>query len=96
MFGDKQIKTVSDAGGVLVYSSDFSVLVPNGAGDGITRIAVFHRGDNFDSRIMIFSGSLLDGRFSVSGYDCSKEPAAELSGQFWVYYYDGFVAFVEC
>jgi hypothetical protein len=45
---------------------------------------------------MIFSGSLLDGRFSVSGYDCSKEPAAELSGQFWVYYYDGFVAFVEC
>jgi hypothetical protein len=96
MFGDKQLKTVSDCGGVLVYSSDFSVLIPNGAGDGTSRIAVFRRGDDFDSRLMVFSGFLLDGQFSVSGYDCSKDPAFDLSGRFWVYYYDGFVAFAEC
>lgn len=96
MFGDKCFKTDSDAGGVLVGNEEFNLIVPNGYGDGTTRIAVFHRDDKFDASLMkYFVG--LNGKFNIYSHDCSFDLIEEtLEGEFAVYYYDGLVAFVEC
>lgn len=111
LFGDRCFKTVSDAGSLLVGNEEFQVLIPNGYGDGTTRVAVFNKADSdFDInsdydvafRIMpdmMDSGPCLYGEFNIYPYDCCNptvdEPCKTLEGRYWTYYYDGLIAFVE-
>lgn len=111
LFGNRCFKTVSDAGSLLVGNEEYQVLIPNGYGDGTTRVAVFNKADSdFDInsdydvafRIMpdmMDSGPYLYGEFNIYPYDCCNptvdEPCKTLEGRYWTYYYDGLIAFVE-
>lgn len=111
LFGDRCFKTASDVGSLLVGNEEFQVLIPNGYGDGTTRVAVFNKTDSdFDVnsdydvafRIMpdmMDSGPCLYGEFNIYPYDCCNptvdEPCKTLEGRYWTYYYDGLIAFVE-
>lgn len=97
MFGDRQFKTGSDAGSVKIGNDSFTVLVPNGEGDGITRVAVFDsptdRQHFNDSMMKPFT--LIDGDFNIYNYDCGESVAKKLSGRYYIYVYQGLVAFVK-
>lgn len=93
-FGDKCFKTMSDVGGVMVGNDDFSIIVPNGYGDGTTRVAVFDKGEFYVDNLMQFFTSI-SGKFAIYGYDCDGAPETELDGRYGIYYYDGLVAFVK-
>lgn len=96
MFGEKQFKTISDAGCVKVGNSDFCVMIQNGRGDGCTRCAVFGKNDLFNSELF---GNRIDatisGKAGIYSYDCGNDVEREIEGKFFVYSYDGFVAFKE-
>ncbi len=107
LFGDRCFKTASDVGSLLVGNEEFQVLIPNGYGDGITRVAVFNKGTSdygVASRIMSdmmdsHRGPCLQGKFNVYPYDCNDptvdEPCRTLKGRYFTYYYDRLIAFVE-
>mgnify|MGYP000448732176 CR=1 FL=1 len=104
LFGDRCFKTYSDVGSLLVGNESFQVLIPNGMGDGTTRVAVFKKDDDvpcglIDLMMDSKHGPTLRGKFNIYSYDCDKpevdEPCKTLEGRYLVYYYDGFVAFVE-
>lgn len=95
MFGNKCLRTASDAGSVKIGNGLFSTLIPNGMGDGTTRIAIFEKNEAFNENMMNFSGISAHGEFSIYDYDCSGVPIVELKGSYNVYTYDGMVAFVE-
>ena len=73
LFGDRCFKTASDVGSLLVGNEEFQVLIPNGYGDGITRVAVFNKGtSDYDvaSRVMSdmmdsHRGPCLQGKFNI-------------------------------
>ena len=96
MFGDKCIKTKSDVGGVKVGAdTTFSVVVPNGRGNGTTRVAVFEDKSDFNDDLMEYSGISLHGDSMIYDYDCGNTAVKLLNGDYLVYYYDGLVAFVR-
>ena len=94
MIGDRQFKTESDAGGVRVMHDGFRVIIPNGRGDGESRVAVFAKDEPFNERTLEYF-TLIDGDFEISGYDCADEPIRHLHGRYQVYYGNSFVVFVE-
>lgn len=96
MLGDRCIKIISDAGGVKVGSGAFSVCIGNGgSSDGMTRVAVFKKGDSFNDSMMNYTGTSINGTCSIYDYDCGGAPVAALDGNYSVYSYAGLVAFVE-
>lgn len=102
VFGDRQFKTNSDAGSLLVGARpDFSVLIPNGRGDGTTRVAVFDSKEDFLplESLMRYWTRISGRRIWIWDYDCYDPavalPAKQLDGCFNVYYHDGFIAFVR-
>lgn len=96
MVGAREIKTSSDAGGVLVAHDGFGVIVPNGEGDGTSRVAVFDDEEEINTSALRYF-TMLTGRFEIHDYDCSDESpvVARLEGQFNVWYGMGFVIFVR-
>jgi hypothetical protein len=104
LFGCRCFKTYSDAGSLLVGNENFQVLIPNGIGDGTTRVAIFKKDDDvFHGLIELMfdrkHGPSLNGKFNIYSYDCDNpavdEPCKTLDGRYFTYYYDGFIAFVE-
>lgn len=101
LFGDKEFKTESDAGSVCIAAKDysFSILVPNGYGDGETRVAIFEEKYDALEHLMTYH-TVIEGNFLILNYDCLHlnhiQPATiakELNGRFGIYYKNGFVAF---
>ena len=95
-FGDRCIKTESDAGGVKVGTDGFCTVIRNLRGDGTTRVAVF----DDESEIYPYTSFMtfmttLDGHFNIYSYDCGNDSIISLSGRYGVYAYDGLVAFVK-
>lgn len=104
LFGDRCFKTYSDVGGLLVGNENFQVLIPNGKGDGTTRVAVFKKNDSVSVGLIELMmdrkhGPTLNGKFNIYSYDCDNpekdEPLKTLDGRYFTYYYDGLIAFVE-
>lgn len=89
-------KTISDAGSVKVKIGNTSILIPNGHGDGITRVVDFSDINNFNDH-MFTRGSLvtLEGKFSICDYDCGSDEIVELDGKYSVWVYEGIVFFVK-
>ena len=97
----------SDVGSLLVGNEEFQVLIPNGYGNGITRVAVFNKGtSDYDvaSRVMSdmmdsHRGPCLQGKFNIYPYDCCDptvaEPCKTLESEYFTSYYDGLIAFIE-
>ena len=98
MFGDRQFKTDSDCGGVLIGNEDYLILVSNGCGDGVTRVAVFEEKD-FNSDMMRLNPTSFKvaTEMYVYGYDCSTSRIVKTldPGSYWTYYWNGFVAIVK-
>jgi hypothetical protein len=92
MFGEKEFKTYSDAGSVKIGNDGFSVLISNGYGDGVTRVAIFDDKKDFNAEMMNFKTSI-DGCFNVYSYDCGDDVSVRLNGRYGIYAYEGFIAF---
>lgn len=97
-FGDGCVKTESDAGGVKVGNDAFSFIVPNGRGDGTTRVRVFDETpeelEHWLNTVMTFQTSVT-GTFNIYDYDCGGDPVVTLSGRYGIYSYEGLVAFIR-
>ena len=86
------IETESDAGGLKVGSDAFSVIIPNGIGDGTMKFAVVGKGC-FNTEMLTFWSSIRGNSICIYDYDCGDDAAAEISGRFGVYCGYGFVVF---
>ncbi len=93
-FGERCFKTESDAGSVKVGNKQFSVLIPNGEGDGVTRVAVFAKESDFICNSIMDFFTIIDGEFNIFAYDCGNAVSRTLQGRYSVYVWQGFVAFV--
>lgn len=91
MFGDKQFKTSADAGSVKIGNDDFTILIPAGD-DGVVRVAVFDDRREFNTSMMK-PFTLVNGTFNIYDYDCGEVVAKKLTGKYYIYQYDGLVAF---
>lgn len=94
MFGDKSQKTISDAGALKIGTNNFSILIPNGHGDGETRYAVLNSEEFYASELMTYF-TMINGKFTVYSYDCGDDILEELDGKFHVYFCDGLIALVN-
>ena len=89
--GDRVFTTSSDAGSVKAGTDTFSVLLPNGRGDGITRAAVVDR--SWCSNFLTFFTSIQGDAINIYSHDCGSNVAKTIEGRYGVYYGDGFVVF---
>ena len=96
IFGDKCFTTISDVGSVKVMNEHFAVLFSNNRGDGDTKCAIFSKKDQFNKDMMNLSDIFIEGEMYIADHDCGNEAIAKLSGKYFVYTYNGYVAFVEC
>ena len=94
-FGKRQFKTYSDVGGLKIGNEAFSVIVPNGVGDGTTRVAVFDTDDLPPHYLMYMMNyfTTVVGDFDIYDYDCGNEIAMHISGKYHIYEYEGLIAF---
>lgn len=95
MFGDRAFKTSSDAGSVKIGIANMSILVPNGYGDGITRVAIFDNSEAFNDSMMSYFTTVSGKDMIIYDYDCGDVAATTISGRYNIYYYNGLVAFVK-
>lgn len=94
MLGDV-IKTSSDAGSVKIGVNNMSVFVPNGYGDGITRVSIFDNSEGFNDNMMSYFTTVKGTNIIIYDYDCGDVAATTISGRYNIYYYSGLVAFVK-
>lgn len=94
MFGDKSEKTESDAGALKIGNENFSVLINNGFGDGVTRYAILNKDEFYAGNLMNYF-SIIKGKFNIYSYDCGDEIKEKLEGSYLIYYYEGLIALVN-
>lgn len=89
-------KTESDAGGLKVGNDNFSIVIPNGEGDGVTRVRIFNREEsesiNYDMMEYFIT---LNGEFNIYSYDCGNSVLKTLNGKYQAFYYGGMISLVE-
>ena len=95
MFGNRAFKTSSDAGSVKIGINNMSILIPNGYGDGITRVAIFDCSKAFNNSMMSYFTTVKGKDIIIYDYDCGDVAATTISGRYAIYYYSGLVAFVK-
>lgn len=87
----------SDAGGVVIGNDDFFVLVPNGEGDGDTRV-ILADGDMPDGLSHALNYfTQVHGKFNIYRYDCGDSSddnvLVTVVGKIKIYFYEGTVIF---
>jgi len=93
----KTLTTLSDAGSVKIGNDNFSVLIPNGYGDGDTKVIIVSNIDCESFKSFKFFTSI-KGNINIYNYDCDS-PCLEskvietIKGWYGVYYKDGTVLF---
>lgn len=83
--------TMSDAGSVKVGDDSFSILIPNGRGDGVTIVAISEERTPM-THIMKFLTSI-SGTFNIYKHDCENEVRRTITGRYGIYNRDGVVLF---
>lgn len=98
MLAEKIFKTYSDAGALKIGNKDFSILIPNGYGDGETRVAIIKLEEKkyYDLEAFRFFTSV-EGTFDIYDYDCdsSGDIIQTIEGRYGIYVYEGFVVFEQ-
>lgn len=94
ILGNKQIKLNSDAGGIKVGTDNFSIIIPNGSGDGITRFAILNE-DEINKTVFEYFTLLEGTEINVYEYDCGDKVLCTLRGRYGSYYSDGFIVLVK-
>lgn len=92
MIGNKCKKTISDVGGLKIGNSEFSIIIPNGLGDGTTRYAIYEAYEGFNEQMLAFSTSV-QGEIDIYNYDCGDEIVDHISGRYGIYSGNGFIIF---
>lgn len=93
--GARVFKTMSDAGGVRVGNDSFSIVIGNGRGDGVTRVAVLKKGEWNDS-FLNFKEMISGNEINIYDYDCGGSVAVTLEpSRYGVYTGNGFVVFEQ-
>lgn len=82
---------LSDKGGLKVGNEDFSFVIPNGSGDGLTK-AAFVDDYSFDLSGFYFFTDI-QGKFNIYDYDCGDKVLKTIEGRFGIFYGEGFVIF---
>ena len=77
----------------MIGTDKFSLLIPNGHGDGETRYAILERKD-FYARDLMNYFTIIEGKFNIYSYDCGDSVCEEINGKFEVYYCQGLIALV--
>lgn len=98
MFGDRQFKTESDGGGVLVGNESCQIHVSNGHGDGTSRVAIFKNGEINDNMMVLHPTSInVLTSMNIYSHDSGPEDVVATleKGTYFTYSYEGFVAFVK-
>ncbi len=85
-------RTASDAGSVKIGNDKFSILIPNGYGDGMTDVCIVYTKDNPFSNVLKFLTSV-EGTIFIYSYDCGDAVETTLIGRFGIYHGNGFVVF---
>lgn len=88
----ERYKTVSDAGSVKIGNDKFSILIPNGYGDGMTDVCIVYTKDNPFSNVLKFLTSV-EGTIYIYSHDCGNSVETGLIGRYGIYYGHGFVVF---
>lgn len=84
MFGDKCFETESDAGSLKIGNSEFSILINNNIGDGVTCVAIFNNEKEFYNADLMDFTTLIQGHFYIYNYDCGECVCKELNGKYVV------------
>lgn len=95
---DNTYCTMSDIGSLKIGNGDFTMLVPNGYGDGETRVFVFKKGNANFIYYMLNIGDWscsFKGVINIYHYDCGNNVCATLNGSYTIYSENGNVIFVE-
>lgn len=97
MFGNRQFQTVSDAGSVCIGNELCQVHIPNGRGDGFTRVGIFKKNEFNQSMMNYFTSFKLFSEMNIYFCDCNTEVSAAIleKGSYSAYFYEDFVAFVK-
>lgn len=97
LLGKKCQHVVSDAGGVKIGTDDFSILISNEKGDGITRYAVIRAFEPFNSDAFHYQTSIhVYTYMNIYTTDCGSEVSSVLEeGTYGIYTNEGFVVFKE-
>lgn len=94
MVGSKCRKCGSDAGSLKIGNEEWSILIPNGVGDGITRYAVFDNESEINTDMLRYFTSVR-GKFNIYDYDCGTTIDQTLDGSYLIYIWEGIIAFVK-
>lgn len=90
---------LSDAGCLKIGNEQFQTWLPNGLGDGVTEVYIYHLSDKHTfSDDMIKKGSYIcgcSGRIGIFFYDCGSVIEEFIEGKYQVYSDDGRVIFVQ-
>lgn len=89
--GDKQFKTESDTGGIKIGNNGFTIIIPNGYGDGITRVAILEKEEMNNCTFDFFTSVF--GSINIYDYDCGNEVECTINGRYGIYSKGGFVVF---
>ena len=87
--------TTSDAGGVKLGSDDFSVIIPNGSGDGDTSVKVVPKAKREGSEPDKGFFTVIEGKFNIYSHDCGSRVVDTIDGRYGVYSNNGTVTLVE-
>lgn len=93
--GEKSKKTYSDRGSLKIGVDDFSILIPNGYGDGVMRYAVFEDSERINLHAFRFLTCLEGKNIKIYDYDCGNDVVEVISGEYGIYAANGFVVFAR-
>lgn len=90
----KKYYTAADAGSVRIGNDQFTILIPNGYGDGTTTVHILEREEEQPEARFFTSFSGKD--IKIYAYDCGGDAVvATISGRFGVYINDKKVYFIR-
>lgn len=95
----KKYYTAADAGSVRIGNDQFTILVPNGYGDGATTVHILERDEELPDEELPearFFTSFSGKDIKIYAYDCGGDAAvARISGRFGAYVNDKKVYFIR-
>ena len=88
---DNIIMTDSEAGGLKIGNNAFSIVIPNGKGDGTTKVSIVEK----FNRNMLEYFTTVEGDINIYSHDCGDEVVRTIDGIYSIYYHNGIIIFVR-
>ena len=85
--------TESEVGSLKVGNDNFSFNLPNGIGDGKTKVVITREKEINTNMVNFFTK--IEGTFNIYDYDCGNDILTSLNGKYHIFYLNGIVVFGE-